>query len=91
MFPDNGISRGKQGYQLLERIRLPTGRTITQIQKKQVVDDDNDNVDSIGADGDDELIDQLDGLNFYQIRKEKDEVWLKRENLNRKVKNKGEY
>lgn len=63
-----------------ERIRLPIGRTIAQIHKKQeVVRDDNDNIDSIGTDGDDELIDQLDGLNFkyntHQVRWEENKMW----------------
>ncbi|CAG9531985.1 unnamed protein product [Cercopithifilaria johnstoni] len=59
----NGMNREKQGYQLIERIRLPTGRTIAQIRKKQEVVNDNDgNIDSNDADGDDELIDQLDDI-----------------------------
>uniref|UniRef100_A0AAF5Q090 Uncharacterized protein n=3 Tax=Wuchereria bancrofti TaxID=6293 RepID=A0AAF5Q090_WUCBA len=59
---NNRVNREKRGYQLEERIRLPTGR-IAEIRKKQeVVKGDSSNVDNTGVDGDDELIDQLDDL-----------------------------
>ncbi|VBB27182.1 unnamed protein product [Acanthocheilonema viteae] len=61
LFPDNGINQEKKDYQLVKRIRLPTGRTTAQIYKKhEIVSDDNDDVDGDDANGDDELTDQLD-------------------------------
>lgn len=60
-----GVNREKQGYRLVERMRLPSGQTIIQLRKKQeVINGGSDDVDSIDAGEDDELIDQLDGLNF---------------------------
>ncbi|EFO20070.1 hypothetical protein LOAG_08419 [Loa loa] len=57
----NGVNREKRGYQLEERIRLPTRRTIAQIRNNQEIGD-SDNVDNTGEDGDDELMNQLDDL-----------------------------
>uniref|UniRef100_A0A0R3RT00 Transposon MuDR mudrA n=1 Tax=Elaeophora elaphi TaxID=1147741 RepID=A0A0R3RT00_9BILA len=61
--PWQGEMPGNRANQFDERIRLPTGQKFAQIHKnEEVADGDNGDVESIGADGDDELINQLDDV-----------------------------